>query len=318
MAREPFLINPPRRIRRRSRRNPGISYFGEGGYAQRHGLGKEEAEVYGPAAPKRTQVSRKKAKKKGGEKMTKSELSAKRSRAMKRAWKKRKAAGHSTLGKSTTKRKYKKHAKKATRIKHRFTAKRVSVSKRKKGKGLSVVWANPRRKVSRRKHRRNPGGSLLIAGANPRRRRHYRRNPALTIGGFDFLKNAPLILTGALSAASLVIVPNFLKLSSTSPLVKYGVQAGVVVGGGYVTGKTLGSQYAYSWMLAGSAVVLADILQNYVFGALLPGSINLTQAGFGAFPSHYGLSAFPNSNPMPAQKYDTLDVYPSAGDDGPY
>lgn len=181
------------------------------------------------------------------------------------------------------------------------------------------VKLNPRRHPSRRSRhfRHNPGGSLLIAGANPRRK-HYRRNPALAIGGFDFLKNAPLILTGALSAASLVIVPNFLKLTSTSPLVKYGVQAGVIAGGGFLAGKALGAQYAYSWMLAGSAVVLADVLQHYVFGTLLPGNINLTQQGFGAFPGYHALSAFPASNPMPAQRYDTLDVYPSAGDDGPY
>jgi hypothetical protein len=69
-------------------------------------------------------------------------------------------------------------------------------------------------------------------------------------------------------------------------------------------------------MLAGSAVVLADVLQHYVFGTLLPGSVNLT-AGIGAFPGHT-FGAFPAPIPMPAQRYDTLDVYPSAGDDGPY
>lgn len=180
------------------------------------------------------------------------------------------------------------------------------------------VKLNPRRKHHRR-YRHNPG-QLVIAGSNPRRsrRRHFKRNPQLVVGGFDFMKNAPLIVVGGLSAVALVAIPHYFNLESKGTIVNYGAQAGVVVGGGYLLGKSLGVQYAYSWMLAGSAVILADVLRKYVLTSIFP-TVFPSAAGFGAFPSRVastrqisGLGAFSNTG------YETLDVYPSGGNEGPY
>ncbi len=193
-----------------------------------------------------------------------------------------------------------------------------SMWSRSKAGGIKL---NPRRR-HRRSYRRNPG-QLVIAGANPRRhhrsrRRHFSRNPQLVVGGFDFMKNAPLIAVGGLSAVALVAIPHYFNLESKGTLINYGAQAGVVVGGGYLLGKSFGVQYAYSWMLAGSAVILADILRKYVLTSIFP-SVFPSAAGFGAFPRYApstrqisGLGAFSNTG------YDTLDVYPSGGNEGPY
>lgn len=165
-----------------------------------------------------------------------------------------------------------------------------------KAKGIKL---NPRRRrrsrrVSRRSFRRNvfvsnPGASMLIAGANPFRRarrssrRRFRKNPAFTVGGFDFVKNLPAILTGAASAIAITAVPSaitsLVNIDLTSnPLIKYGAQAGVVAGGGYAMAKYMGVAYAYSWILAGSAVVVSDILKTYVFKEVFP-----FMSGFGAY-----------------------------------
>lgn len=164
-----------------------------------------------------------------------------------------------------------------------------------KSKGIKL---NPSRRKRSRKNaprrfrrnvfRSNPGASMLIAGANPfrkhsRSRRRLRKNPAFTVGGFDFVKNLPAILTGAASAIAITAVPSaitsLVNIDLTSnPLIKYGAQAGVVAGGGYAMAKYMGVAYAYSWILAGSAVVVSDILKTYVFKEVFP-----FMNGFGAY-----------------------------------
>lgn len=150
-------------------------------------------------------------------------------------------------------------------------------------------WA--RRKRKRSKRRRNPvGETLMIAGANPRRRRkryykrnlatnrhrRYRRNPPQFGPLTKFQRNLPYIFTGGLSAIATTSVPALLGPGIvTSPLVKYGVQLGTAIGGGFVVDMVIPRKgHGVVWMIVGSAVVLADMLQTYVLAGMLPGLSN--------------------------------------------
>ena len=185
----------------------------------------------------------------------------------------------------------------------------------------SVYSKSKARKIrlNPRKHRklsRNPIGSLMIAGANPRRRhsmRRFRRNP-LRVAGFDFFRNIPMIAAGAASVIATAAIPDYFGMTGKGPMYKYGSQIGVVAGGGYVISKFLKKpSAAYAWMLAGSAVILADLLRQYVIGSWLP-----SVSGYTAFPSpyvpqsvtdysdasDYGVGAFPSP-------YEGVGAYPS-------
>jgi len=149
------------------------------------------------------------------------------------------------------------------------------------------------------------GESLIIAGSNPmknagtragalkawRKRHGYRdnvwfgaraghskaakkgwrgrRNPPgagiLTFGGFDFVAMLPLITTGALSATATVSVPAFLPFTMQGPFFKFGAQAATVIGGGMLVGMVLDRRHATVWTLTGGAVILADLLREWVF-----------------------------------------------------
>ncbi len=181
------------------------------------------------------------------------------------------------------------------------------------------IKINPRRRRrTSRSYRPNPiGSSLMIAGLNPRHRRHsmrrFRRNP-LRVAGFDFFRNIPMIAAGAASVIATAAIPDYFGMTGKGPLYKYGSQIGVVAGGGYVISKFLKKpSAAYAWMLAGSAVILADLLRQYVIGSWLP-----SVAGYTAFPSpyvpqavtdysaasDYGVGAFPSP-------YEGVGAYPS-------
>jgi len=147
---------------------------------------------------------------------------------------------------------------------------------------LAGISINRPRRRHRRSYRRNPiGESLMIAGSNPMRRyrkhrrnparrhyrRHYRRNPAMTgaMGGpLDIMKNVPYLVTGAVSITATTLGPGFIPGAATSPWMKYGAQAAIVVGGGLVVGKMFGRTHGSVWAVTGGAVIVADLLANFV------------------------------------------------------
>jgi hypothetical protein len=45
---------------------------------------------------------------------------------------------------------------------------------------------------------------------------------------------------------------------------KYGTQAAIVVGGGLVVGQMFGRTHGSVWAITGGAVILADVLANFV------------------------------------------------------
>lgn len=272
MAREAFLVNPARRGRRKSgRRNPYVMDVKEGKYVFVPGEG---------------MVKKSKRRKGVKSKMAKAKRkSTKRSRAAKKAWRARKG------GKKVARRR-------ATKMPHRFKAKRVSVRKAKKG--LQVTWKNaPRRRKRHNRARRRNFGELAVVGGNPRRR-HYKRNPALSIGGLQIKKNLPFVATGAVSAIAVTFVPAITGLSAKGPIYKYGAQLATAIGGGMLVGKFVGRSHGTVWMIVGASVVLADVLKTYV----------LTGLGL----SDYMLEAFPDSGEEEMSAYEMEDYGDAYGE----
>lgn len=286
MAREAFLINPPRRRRKsgtKSRRNPW-RFTPEG---------QSEWVDEGGGGPKKRRKS-----KKGGKTMAK--------RRKKRATRKtttRRKRRKATTAVAAPRRKRRKTTKRTTRKKRtrRSRKVRVTVGRRVAKHGVRSVRINR----PRRRRRRNP--ALMVAGANPRRRRYgrrARRNP-LRVAGFDFFRNMPMIAAGAASVIATAALPDYLGLTNKGPMYKYGAQIGTVVGGGFLIKKFLRKPAAaYAWMLAGSAVILADLLRQYVIGSWLPGV-----SGYTAFPSPYTPQVVTDFSQ--ASDYGSMGAFPS-------
>lgn len=128
----------------------------------------------------------------------------------------------------------------------------INRPKRRRYHRYTAVMSNPRR------YRKNPARHY---------RRHYRRNPVATgaMGGpLDIMKNVPYLVTGAISITATTLGPGFIPGASTSPWMKYGAQAAIVVGGGLVVGKMFGRTHGSVWAVTGGAVILADVLANFV------------------------------------------------------
>lgn len=181
--------------------------------------------------------------------------------------------------------------------------------------GISI---NPRRRTRRRVKRNSP---LMIAGANPVRRRYrrnaprhrvarYRRNPISGLGGpMDFGKNMPYIFTGALSATATAMVPSMLApmlpAGFTGPPTRILLKFATAVGGAFVVDMVMPRRgHGAVWALVGSGIALADALQEYLLKPM--GFISDYEVGdyevedyednedMGAFPdTDVGMSAFP-------------------------
>jgi hypothetical protein len=129
----------------------------------------------------------------------------------------------------------------------------------------------------RRRVRHNP--ATTVAATNPRKhrrhrrrnvRRHsYRRNPmSLSIGRFTSqLSNvrgwAPLAITGAVSAIAGQVVPNMVGLSA-NPWSKIGVQLVVAIGGGMAVEKFVDARHGQAWMIVGVSMVGFQLLKEFV------------------------------------------------------
>lgn len=294
MAREAFLINPPRRRRKsgtKSRRNPW-RFTPEG---------QSEWVDEGGGTRKRRKS------KKGGKTMAKRRKKATRKAAPKRRKKRAASAAPRKRRKSTRavavpRKRRRKTTKRVARKRTRRSRKvKVSVGRRVAKHGVRSVRINR----PRRRKRRNP--ALMVAGANPRRRRYgrrTRRNP-LRVAGFDFFRNMPMIAAGAAAVIATAVMPDYLKLTDKGPLYKYGAQIGTVIGGGFLIKKFLKKPAAsYAWMLAGSAVILADLLRQYVIGSWLP-----SVSGYTAFPSPYTPQIVTDYSA--ASDYGSMGAFPS-------
>ena len=134
------------------------------------------------------------------------------------------------------------------------------------------MGASSRRRLSRKFHT-NPALGMRMTGP------------------MDLMNNLPLIATGALSAIATVSVPALTGIGVGNPMVKYGVQLATALGGGWVVGRFIGRNHGTVWALTGSAVVLADILKTYVLGGML--GLSAYPEDLSAFPDDDELSTYP-------------------------
>lgn len=194
------------------------------------------------------------------------------------------------------------------------------------GEEVIVVGANPRRKrkkrVSRRRtslvrylgnrgvRRRRSRGRRLLSNAPRRRRnlalnrrRRYRRNPARAMalgGGISLRRPTSLVVPIAVGlAARMATIRAPLMLGVVSPLPKYGIQAGVALGGGLLLKRVLGNTNAMVWAIVSGVTILENILNDFVFSRAVavtaPGAAGMgyyEPEGVGAFPEE-GMGAYP-------------------------
>ncbi len=140
-------------------------------------------------------------------------------------------------------------------------------------------WSrSPRSKSRRRGIKINP--YMTVAGANPRHYRRYRRNPARMGGPFDLMKNMPYVFTGALSATAQAVVPPMMPATFQTPLMRFGVQAAVAVGGGMLVNQMVRDKtHGTVWMITGGAIILADVIKTYVL-PMIPGLSDYTVSDY--------------------------------------
>lgn len=164
--------------------------------------------------------------------------------------------------------------------------------------GKRTYSRSPLSKSKRRGIKINP--SLAAIGAN-RPKRRKRRNPPTLVN--QIVKQAPLYVTGAGAVMATKIIPGMIKVQQ--PIMKYGVQLGIAIGGGMVLGKAVNRNHGVVFTTVGMATILAEILDQYV----LKGAFGL---------SAYDLSAYELEDDMMEDEYEddmgafpTMDAFPT-------
>lgn len=142
-------------------------------------------------------------------------------------------------------------------------------------------------KIGGRRVRRYHRNAPATAG-NPRRRyrRGYRRNPALTVGRFtsqvmNFGEWLPLAITGGASAVVGAVTPNLIGL--VNPWAKLGTQLGVAIGGGMLVENFVGREHGRAWMVVGVSMVGYQLLKQFVLVPYLP----QFAVGLGQYEDYY-------------------------------
>lgn len=168
--------------------------------------------------------------------------------------------------------------------------------------------------IGRRRRRRVRHNPVVQATTNPRRRRRhsvkhrrssrrgYRRNPAIMaeFGRFtSSLMNvrewAPLAVTGGLSAITGAVAPSMLGVDN--PWAKLGVQTAVAIGGGIVVERFVGHRHGQAWMIVGISMVGYQLLKQFVFMPYFP----QFAVGLGDYQSYYPTSAYVNADDVSQQ-----------------
>jgi len=148
------------------------------------------------------------------------------------------------------------------------------------------IAANPKRRV-RRRHRRHYAANPVRRHKRYARRRHnpirrhyrrHRRNPAeISISKPSTLLTPMIIGLGAIYANQKV--PDLLNMNTG--IAKYGVMLATALGGAYAIDKAMKSrEMANVWAVASLAMIGWEALNEYVLGTPL--------SGFGILPYGYG------------------------------
>ena len=81
-------------------------------------------------------------------------------------------------------------------------------------------------------------------------------------------------------------------LGIISPLPRYGVQAAVAVGGGFLLNKFLGRTNAMVWTIVSGVTILEELLNQYVFGRAVSITTPSGASGLGYEVEDSGAGAF--------------------------
>lgn len=165
----------------------------------------------------------------------------------------------------------------------------------------------PGRKHTRKHYRKNP--------VHGRKKKHYRRNPA-AVGamGLNWTKPMtylPFVANAAVASIATVAAPRMLGFNT--PLKKYGVQAAIAVGGGFLVKSVLGKTHGFVFGITSLAVIAGDLLNTYVLSHLGVSSMMGLGDGMGAYESSMLGTATPYV--LPAEYMSGMDAYeqPSFG-----
>ena len=128
--------------------------------------------------------------------------------------------------------------------------------RRKRSRGRKRSRRNPilrsRKRYSRRRLRRNPARSYRRRSSG----RRFRRNPMGSVRSY-----MPLVLGGVVGAVTVRAVPRLLGVVG---IPYYGVQAAIVVGGGWAAGKYVSRSASDGFIVGAAATALYDVVKGFL------------------------------------------------------
>jgi len=146
------------------------------------------------------------------------------------------------------------------------------------GEEVMIVGANPKRRkrvVRRRKRsylRNDPGRkrrSYSLSGRKRVSRRRSRRNPARSGVPAISMRRPMSLLMPAIAGMGGFFAADYVPAAigmSASPLTRIGIKAGVAFGGGMLVSKFMGSKSGMFFSVGAGINALNDVLRTYVFG----------------------------------------------------
>lgn len=144
-----------------------------------------------------------------------------------------------------------------------------------------------------------------------RRRRSVRRNPSMfqigSMSNIDIRKPATLVMPiaiGILANLAIKKVPQMLNLTST--WTNLAAKVGIVAVGGIFGSRFVGSAGAAIWTIVGSVTVATELINQFVPGLLagIGDTANIGYAPMAAYPEEVsGLGAFPYEEQLGAYPY---------------
>lgn len=160
-------------------------------------------------------------------------------------------------------------------------------------------WTTPlSARVAMGGRRLNPfGESLMLVGANPRRRnkmarRHRRKhNPARRRRNpvAQLTHIIPALIAGGAGIVAVNKGSQMLGMTQGS-IMDYGAKLAIVVGGGYVADKYISKQASDGWVIASGATVAWQIL------SMLLGKVGVALPGVAGFGEDELLAAYPDAS----------------------
>lgn len=357
MAQEPFLINPPRKLRKRKRNPIGetLTVIGANPMGQNpwygHSAGHRVAALMRWGKIRRGKITRRKVGRVGAKKVRKV-VYRKRGR-----WAPAAVRRHRMLAKHAMwATKYGEILSHPRRKKYHYRAKGVkyymkSIRRRNRARRRNTWFGQPRRhrkaakkgwrrghllhagaKRRRRVRHRNYFTNPMTVSANPRRRRsrHYNvkhrrrhRNPAMgaMLGRFTGgVMNVREWAPLAVTGGLAAITGAVVPgmLGVSNPWAKYGVQTALAIGGGLVVEQVVDKRHGQAWMIVGVAMVGYQLLKEFVLQPYFP----QFAVGLGAYdyPSYYPTSAYENVENVSQQVGafpGQMSAFPSAMSDYP-